>query len=495
MLFEPATPSPHFHLDPMRIDEVNAAIAQREDADSLPVLTLHHVEAGSDALAALPSLIRDIAVHGSSSVLLVQGRKPFVRVGADLKPMVHKQLVDAGFDVELLEIGDEHGYLHSDFAEVEQIRLHLRYDKTAIALGSGKICDVTKHACFEYEQETGLHIPFIVVQTANSVIAFGSGMATITKDGVKRTWPSRLPDTLLLDARILRDAPFEYTVGGVGDLSVIAVSFGDWSLGARLGMATYVPAAYDVLEDVRRLLFSEASMFAARDEDGMITLGKLGILGGFAMTLSGQSSPMSGYEHVMSHMLDMVADHFHRPVASHGCQCGLSTIVSAIAWQKLLAEFQPERVNIDTCFPSSKEMQQRIQATFDEIDPSGAASNECWQSYRKKLEKWQQARARFEAFLHNWSQERSQLAELLTAPEAIVQGLAQAHHPLRYEDIGVPEQQVRWAFKNGHLMRDRFSIADVLNYTGLLDDTFVDDVFTRMHELVANALGQKSVSG
>lgn len=484
MLFEPAIPSPHFHLDPLDMDGLKNTLAHREDTASLPSLGLNHVEAGADALNALPSLIRTIAPQGSLSVLIVQGRKPFVREEADLKPLVREQLVQAGFEVEVFEVGDEHGYLHSDFAEVEQIRPHLHPDRTTIALGSGKVCDVTKHACFEFEQETGVHIPFIVVQTANSVIAFGSGMATIAKDGVKRTWPSRLPDTLLLDAHILRDAPFEYTVGGVGDLSVIAVSFGDWMLGARLGMTTYSPAAFDILEDVRNLLFSQASAFASRDLDGMLTLGKLGILGGFAMTLAGQSSPMSGYEHVVSHMLDMTAEHFHRPVASHGCQCGLSTIVSAIAWQKLLAEFRPEQVNIDTCFPSTEEMEQRIQTTFNAIDPSGAVSNECWQSYRKKLDKWRVARARFEAFLHNWSEERARLAELLTAPEAVVQGLAQAHHPLRYEEIGIPEEQVHWAFKNGHLMRDRFSIADLLNYTGLLDDTFVEEIFAQMHTLV-----------
>ncbi len=485
MLFE----QPQFHLDPAHMDAVRHTLAQRGDAATLPLLKLQHVEVGDNALNALPALVRNIAVQGSSSVLLLQGRKPFVREGVDLKPAVYEQLVGAGLNVELLEIGDEHGYLHSDFAEVEQVRLHLRYDKTAVALGSGKICDVTKHACFEYEQETGMHIPFIVVQTANSVIAFGSGMATITKDGVKRTWPSRLPDTLLLDGHILCDAPFEYTIGGVGDLSVIAVSFGDWSLGARLGMATYVPAAFDVLEDVRDLLFSDASAFAARNLEGMITLGKLGILGGFAMTLAGQSSPMSGYEHVVSHMLDMVAPHFHRPVASHGCQCGLSTIICAIAWQKLLTEFRPEEVNLNTCFPSAEEMEHRIRATFDQIDPSGVASNECWQSYRKKLEKWHKARPRFEVFLQNWSQERAHLATLITQPEMIVQGLAQAHHPMRYEEIGIPEQQVRWAFKNGHLMRDRFSIADLLSYTGQLDDQFVEDVFTQMHELVANVVG------
>ena len=498
MLFEPAIPSPHFHLDPVDMDGVKRALAGRDDMASLPPLGLNHVEAGMDALDALPTLIRNIASQDSSSILIVQDHKPFVRKNVDLKSLVYRQLMQAGFKVEVLEMGDEYGYLHSDFAEVEQIRPYLRADRTAIALGSGKICDVTKHACFVQEQETGVHIPFIVIQTANSVIAFGSGMATITKDGVKRTWPSRLPDTLLLDAYILRDAPFEYTIGGVGDLAVIAASFSDWALGARLGMSTYTAAAFDVLEDVRGLLFSQSSAFATRDVDGMVTLGKLGVLGGFAMTLARQSSPMSGYEHVVSHMLDMTASYFHRPVASHGCQCGLSTIASSIAWQKLLKEFRPEQVNIATCFPSLDEMEQRIRSTFDVIDASGAVSNECWQSYRKKLEKWHRARARFETFLHNWPEERAHLAELLTAPGAIVQGLAQAHHPLHYEEIGIPEQQVHWAFKNGHLMRDRFSIADLLNYTGLLDDSFVEDVFAQMHALVekyAQPAQQSTVKG
>ena len=65
-----------------------------------------------------------------------------------------------------------------------------------------------------------------------------------------------------------------------------------------------------------------------------------------------------------------------------------------------------------------------------------------------------------------------------------MQGLARAQHPLSYEEIGIPEQQAQWAFKNGHLMRDRFSIADLLNYTGLLDDNFVADIFAQMHRLI-----------
>jgi len=481
------TTKPLFRYDPADMDGLRRALASRADAATLPKLDLRRIEAGPDALDALPGIIRDVAPAGASAVLIVQDRRPFVRDGADLKPLVREQLERAGFDVEVLEMGDAHGYLHSDFAEVKQIRPYLRPDRTAIALGSGKICDVTKHACFEHEQVTGEHIPFVVIQTANSVIAFGSGMATITKDGVKRTWPSRLPDALILDARILRDAPYEYTVGGIGDLAVIAVSFGDWYLGAYLGTTTYTSASFDIVEDVRRLLFSQAAAYGARTLEGMETLAKLGVLGGFAMTLTKESAPMSGYEHAASHMLDMGAEHFGRAVASHGCQCGVSTIVCAIAWQKLLADFRPDKVDIDACYPSPEVMERRVRATFNMIDPSGAMADECWHSYSRKLKGWHQARPRFEALLRTWPQERARLAEFIGTPEAVVAGLVKARHPLRYEDLGIPEWQARWAFQNGHMMRQRFSSADLLNYIGWMNDDFVEEVFARMHALTRAA--------
>jgi len=477
---------PRFRFDPADMDSIKRNLANREDAADLPELPLDRVESGTDALDALPQLLRDLAVNGSTAVLVVQDRRPFVRNGVDLKPFVHEQLKQAGFDVEVLEVGDETGFLHSDFSEVEEIRPYIRANRTAVALGSGKICDVTKHACFEHEKETGEHIPFVVIQTANSVIAFGSGMATISKDGVKRTWTSRLPDTLVLDSPILRDAPFEYTVGGVGDLAVIAVSFADWYLGAEFGQAKYTPAAYDIIEDVRNLLFSQelANEFGARSLVGMAALAKLGVLGGFSMTLARQSSPMSGYEHAVSHMLDMSAEYNGRPIASHGCQCGISTILCAIAWQKLLDTFDPAQVNLDACYPTTEAMEQRVRATFDEIDPSGAMANECWDSYKQKLDIWHRERPRLEAFLRNWKQQQAHLRSLVDTPENVVESLARAKHPLHYEDLGISEAQARWAFQNGHLMRNRFYWADLLYYLGILDDAFVDDVFAQMHRLV-----------
>src|SRR5258708_27623023 len=169
MSIEQPTTSPPFRFDPADMDGLRRALASRPDAASLPTLNLGQVEAGADALLALPAILRNLARGGSSAVLLVQDRRPFWREGTDLKPFVRDQLERAGFQVEVLEMGDQHGYLHSDFAEVDQIRPHLPPDKTAVALRSGQICHVTKHACLQHETASGDNIPIVVFQPTNYV--------------------------------------------------------------------------------------------------------------------------------------------------------------------------------------------------------------------------------------------------------------------------------------------------------------------------------------
>ncbi len=56
----------------------------------------------------------------------------------------------------------------------------------------------------------------------------------------------------------------------------------------------------------------------------------------------------------------------------------------------------------------------------------------------------------------------------------------------------VPEAEARWAFRNAHLMRKRFSHGDLLFYTDLFDDTHTEGVFARMHELADLVRGRQA---
>lgn len=67
--------------------------------------------------------------------------------------------------------------------------------------------------------------------------------------------------------------------------------------------------------------------------------------------------------------------------------------------------------------------------------------------------------------------------------------IVQAGLPTRFEDLPVPipEEQARWAFSHAHLMRKRFSHADLLHFLGWFDEALTDRVFARLGELVAAA--------
>jgi hypothetical protein len=77
-----------FTHDPADMDALRRTIAARPDASSLPQLALWHVASGPDALFSLPEVVAEVARDDALKVLVVQDRRPFIREGADLKPMV-----------------------------------------------------------------------------------------------------------------------------------------------------------------------------------------------------------------------------------------------------------------------------------------------------------------------------------------------------------------------------------------------------------------------
>jgi glycerol-1-phosphate dehydrogenase [NAD(P)+] len=496
MMAKKALPPPIFRHDPADMTDLENQIGGWGDHSKLPELGLQKVVVAPDAILQLPAVLEGLSPKAPGDVVLVLDGTLMRRGGEDLKPMVRRLLEREGFEVRVVELeGDERGVVHPDFREVETVKGNIRPGVPVVALGSGVITDITKHACFTYEQEhpDEPRVPLAVCQTANSAPAFASGMAVISKDGVKRTWPSRLPHMLVADVEVLREAPLEYSLSGIGDMSAGFVSFGDWYLNDYVNGVGYLGASWKILEDVRALMIPYAGEIGDRSQVGMEVLAKVLALGGLSMTFARETSPLSGYEHVVSHMLDMGAERFGRPVASHGLQVGVATVPCAISWDHLLENLDPGKVNIDDCYPSFEEMEERVRGTFDEIDSSGAMGDECWSDYRQKLEGWREARPRFEALLEDWGNQKVRLRELVMEPEVVVGALAAAGHPLLFEELNVPvpESEARWAFRNAHLMRKRFSSGDLLFYMGWFDEAFSDHVFARMHELVKETREQR----
>ena len=136
-------------------------------------------------------------------------------------------------------------------------------------------------------------------------------------------------------------------------------------------------------------------------------------------------------------------------------------------YHRFLADFDPDEVNIDACFPTIDTMKEWIFANFGTIDPSGKAAAECWADYQQKLEKWHAHRTDFEAALKNWESLRADLQKETRSSDVILQILEKAGAPTRWSqlDPAIREGQARFAFMNASLMRKRLTLGDILIFT------------------------------
>jgi glycerol-1-phosphate dehydrogenase [NAD(P)+] len=359
------------------------------------------------------------------------------------------------------------------------VKAKLTPTSAVLSVGSGVVTDIAKHACYLYGQAQGVNVPFVVYQTANSVSAYTSNMAPVFVEGVKRTLASRYPDVLICDLETLRDAPKAMTVAGVGDLLAAFSSFADWHLANRLGIdPTYNEFAQTLMGPLDALFLEEAPAIKEADLVSMGVLAKLIALGGLAMSLSHATAPLSGFEHVISHVLDLMAEQAQQPLAMHGTQVALATILATASYSKFLSELEPAEINIDSCYPSAQEMETRIHQTFDTVDPSGKAGDECWADYKIKLDLWHQQRPLFESFLKDWPKQKEVLQGLSRTPELTIKILQEIDSPLGFEQLTPPvaAPQVKFAFLNAPLMRRRLTLGDLFIFLNWDRETLWTDV-------------------
>jgi glycerol-1-phosphate dehydrogenase [NAD(P)+] len=419
------------------------------------------------ALWRLPALLTLAGATEDCSLVVVMDSTPMQRAGDDLKPLILANLRTAHWRPEpiWLEPG-ANGQVHTDFGQIEQVKARLDAKTAVLAVGSGTVTDIAKHACHLYQQEhTCAPLPFIVYQTANSVSAYTSNMAPVFVEGVKRTLPSRYPDVLVCDLETLRDAPREMTVAGVGDLLAAFGSYADWWLAYRLGLdSTYTELAQTLMGPLDEIFLTHAEAIRAHTLAGMEVLAKLIALAGLAMSLSHATAPLSGYEHVISHLLDLCAEQAGRPLAQHGAQVALATLLTTGAYRIFLDEFAPGAVVLDDCYPTAIQMQARIETAFNALDPSGRVAAECWSDYRQKIEAWRTQRASFADALREWPAVRAQLRSLVKPPELALRILHAVDSPTSFDQLTPPiaEEETRFAFLHAPLIRRRLTLGDLL---------------------------------
>lgn len=442
--------------------------------NGLRPIGIREVTIGSGALDELVPTILRLVPAGTDVVVLVDVT-PMRRGNRDLKPYI-RSLLEAQFPVRVEVLGRDRAELHADESASAEADRAIMGAGCVVTVGSGTITDLGKDA----SHRAG-GIPFAVVQTAVSVNAFSDDMAVLVRNGVKRTVPSRWPDALIVDLETIADAPPDMNRAGFGELISMFTAPVDWYLASAIGMDTgYSSPVVRLFREHGDELLATAPGVAEHRHSALAELAGLMTLSGIAMGVAGRTAPFSGMEHTVSHMLDMTAEATGRPLAFHGAQVGAAAAAVAIAWQRFLERFDPVMLRAASAYPSAARMEPLVRAAFRDLDPTGRVGAECWSDYAKKLDRWRARRSDVERFIHDWPEHRGQIEALLGAPVAIANALREARSPARFRDLHPPADAAtaRWALQNCHLMRNRFTVADLAFMTGLWDGAAVDDVLS-----------------
>jgi len=198
-----------------------------------------------------------------------------------------------------------------------------------LGVGGGKVLDATKFSAYNLDK------PFVAIPTVLSNDGISSPVSVIHADHRACSVGANPPMGIIVDIDVVRRAPKETVLSGIGDLVSNISAVDDWNLanmylGEKIDKFAEILAknSADVL--LRHLLAAENDSVSILDERILTLLAEGLIQSGIAMSLAGSSRPCSGSEHLISHALDQLLN-FKK---SHGLQVGLATLFTTALRRK-----------------------------------------------------------------------------------------------------------------------------------------------------------------
>jgi glycerol-1-phosphate dehydrogenase [NAD(P)+] len=444
-------------FDPTNLVNFNAKLAELDR--TLNPVTIKKIFVGNGVRNGLFNII-----DPAKKILLVMDDTQMHVNGNDLKKEIEDGFIlrNIGFEKIIFRNKDsEDGMVHADWENVTLLKEKLDKNILIVSIGSGTITDISKHAVHLFCEETGVKIPFIVVQTANTVTAFTSNIAVLLKDGVKRTYPSTYPDYVISDTEVLKEAPFQLTQAGFGDLLARYVSYADWYLGYKCkNLDKYTEVPKILLDETLEYLFKNADKIKAGDDYAYTILTKALLNAGISMSIVGMSTPISGFEHVISHVLDMTCGINEEQPMLHGIQVGIATLFVAYAYEIMLKEKNIAEI---LTFPEWSKIEEKIKKEFTAKGFSKESVLEMIGDYKIKYDKWMEFEKDIRDFFKLWDSEKKIIRGLIKSGDEIKSAL---------KNIGIKiliPKEMEFAFASAHFIRRRFTLADLFFFLNKLN--------------------------
>ncbi len=392
---------------------------------------------GSNASLELSSVLRD----------KFPGKRPWIVTDDIIYDIVAKNLFvllqNDGLNPFPPYIFTSQPCLHADNCHVEELFQAMPENAVPVSVGGGTINDFVKRVSFLK------NLRYVCFPTACSVDGYTSAGAALVKNGFKQTLPCPAPLAIVADVSVLEQAPSSMFASGYADLAAKIPAGADWILAESFGIE---PIRHDVWNLVQKDL---KSWLDHPEKMENIFLGLAAT--GYAMQWYKESRPASGAEHLFAHVLEMDGVD-----ASHGFKVALGTLLSTAMYEWLFWE------------ESSGKMQNPLsrEEHFARIRNLLSSGHYGADAERIAMEKYSPAEKIYEQ-RETFSRLQKELAPRIKMQLIPFQELRKKFEnvgaPVALADLNLSKEHALQAVQIAQLIRKRYTILDLLQELGLLE--------------------------
>ena len=351
--------------------------------------SIKHVIVESGAVKKVGSLL-----GGYRKILLVADTNTYATCGEEVKQQIGEKL-------ESIHVYQRDGLLIPNEEAIEEMRARLTKETDLIVgIGSGVIQDLCK--CVSFQEK----LPFHIVATAPSMDGYASVGAAMIIGGMKVTYSAHVPEAIIADCDILKDAPMEMIKSGYGDILGKYSCLNDWKLARIVRGEYFCQYVYDLTFDMLVKTKDLGPKLLARDPEAIRILMEALVGVGIAMAFVGNSRPASGSEHHLSHFFEITGIVDGTPYFMHGTDVVYSSVYTEKLREELLQLDAPK----PNAVPSRANWEENIRRVYSSVADGVIALQDKLGWYNED---------RYSVYCDRWSEIREVLAEAPSSEEMI----------------------------------------------------------------------------
>jgi glycerol-1-phosphate dehydrogenase [NAD(P)+] len=424
-----------------------------------------------DALEEIPGIIH--TYYPCTGVCIIADENTYGAAGKRVRDILR----DGGIPLSPPLIFPGTPRLHAEYPRVSGITGHIRAlpgqeTLLPLSIGAGTINDLVKRAAFE------LRRPYLCVPTAASVDGYTSYGAALLLDGFKQTLPCTAPKALAAETGVLAEAPAYLSSSGFGDLAGKLIAGTDWiiaDIAGPLGAPGTEPIdekAWAMTQTGLRDALDRSAAAVRGDRDAVQALFEALAITGFAMQYLRSSRPVSGCEHLLSHVWEMEDLAVEGVPVTHGHKVALGTLAASAFTELLFASPEPPfPADRNYRRPRPEEREAEVRSAFSGLAFKGRGPEEAAvKTALEKLGDEKSAETLTGALRDNWKHIRSQVLERLLPYGKLRALMEDGGCPILPQTINLTRSQTIAAARRAQMIRNRYTVLDLAWDLGVFEE-------------------------